>query len=70
MREGTPINPIMHGASHERSLRPGTENVIAVAALGEAARLAAARLPEAEPCLKQLRDDYTAAYKQAFPESF
>jgi cysteine desulfurase len=57
VREGTPINPIMYGAGHERSLRPGTENVIAVAALGEAARLAAARLPEAEPYLKKLRDD-------------
>lgn len=57
VRKGTMINPIMYGAGHERSIRPGTENVIAVAALGEAARLAAARLPDAEQYLKQLRDD-------------
>lgn len=67
VREGTPINPIMYGAGHERSLRPGTENVIAVAALGEAARLAAARLPEAEPYLKQLRDDLHSRLQSNIP---
>lgn len=68
VREGTPINPIMYGASHERSLRPGTENVIAVAALGEAARLAAARLPEAEHYLRKLRDDLHARLQSNVPE--
>lgn len=67
VREGTPIDPIMYGAGHERSLRPGTENVIAVAALGEAARLAAARLPEAEPYLKQLRDDLHSRLQAGIP---
>jgi cysteine desulfurase len=67
VREGTPINPIMYGAGHERSLRPGTENVIAVAALGEAARLVAARLPEAEPYLKQLRDDLHSRLQAGIP---
>lgn len=57
VREGTPINSIMYGAGHELNLRPGTENVIAVAALGEAARLAAMRLPEAEYFLRGLRDE-------------
>lgn len=67
VREGTPINPIMYGASHERNIRPGTENVIAVAALGEAARLATLGLAKAESHLKQLRDSLHANLKAHIP---
>jgi cysteine desulfurase len=67
LREGTPLTPIMFGASHERSLRPGTENVIGVAGLGEAARLAATRLTEAEQHLRKLRDDLFSILKERIP---
>lgn len=67
VREGTPINSIMYGAGHERNLRPGTENVIAVAALGEAARLAAKRLPEAEQFLKEIRDELHSRLSAEIP---
>jgi cysteine desulfurase len=43
VRDGTPIEPVLVGAGHERGLRPGTENVPAIVGLGEAARLAAQR---------------------------
>ena len=56
VREGTPIEPLLVGAGHERGLRPGTENVPAIAGLGEAARLAAQRLTTEELRLRQLRD--------------
>jgi cysteine desulfurase len=56
VRHGTPIAPIMAGAAQEHGLRPGTENVPHIVALGEAARLALGRLPEAEASLRRLRD--------------
>lgn len=36
IREGVNINPVMYGASHERGLHPGTENVPAIVGLGKA----------------------------------
>ncbi|HHO49780.1 MAG TPA: cysteine desulfurase [Deltaproteobacteria bacterium] len=47
IRPGTPIRSLLLGAGHEGGLRPGTENVASIVALGVAARLAAADL-EAE----------------------
>ncbi len=40
-REGTVLEPLMHGAGHERGRRPGTENVLLDVGLGAAAELAA-----------------------------
>ncbi|MDP2252761.1 MAG: aminotransferase class V-fold PLP-dependent enzyme, partial [Thiobacillus sp.] len=40
VRTGVAIEPIQYGAGHEHGLRPGTENVPHIVALGEAARLA------------------------------
>ncbi|QQD72950.1 cysteine desulfurase family protein [Acidithiobacillus ferrivorans] len=56
VREGTPILPIMAGADHERGLRPGTENVPHIVALGTAARLAQEGVAEEAARLRLLRD--------------
>jgi cysteine desulfurase len=40
VREGTPIEPLIHGASHEGGRRAGTESAMLAAALGAAARVA------------------------------
>lgn len=56
MRRGTPIANILFGAGQERGLRPGTENVPAIAGLGAAARLARERLPGAGQRLQATRD--------------
>ena len=40
VRRGTPIAPVLRGASHERGVRPGTENVASIVGLGRACALA------------------------------
>jgi len=67
VRGGTPIEPVLVGAGHERGLRPGTENVPAIAGLGEAARLAAQRLATEEPHLRRLRDQLHQLLEREIP---
>ncbi len=40
IRRGTDIRPMLFGASHEKGLRPGTENVCSIAGLGKASEVA------------------------------
>jgi len=44
VRRGTPLSPLIVGASQEDGRRPGTENVPGIVALGAACELAAGRL--------------------------
>jgi len=56
VRHGTSIAPVLVGAGQERGVRPGTENVPHIAALGAAARLAREHLADAGSRLRALRD--------------
>jgi cysteine desulfurase len=56
VRAGTPIRPVLHGAEQEHGLRPGTENVALIVALGAASALASADLPDLSDRLRALRD--------------
>ena len=58
IRRGIKINPYLHGAGQERGLRPGTENVPYIAALGKAAELAAQRLPADGARILSLRERF------------
>lgn len=42
VRRGTPLRPLLFGASQERGLRPGTENVAYIVGLGAAAHIVSA----------------------------
>jgi cysteine desulfurase len=46
----------MHGAGHERNLRAGTENVLEIAGLGKACKLAKKDLEENMTRMRQTRD--------------
>ena len=67
VRRGTPLQPVLVGAGHEAGLRPGTENVPAIAGLGEAARIASSRDPEHAQQLCQLRDQLHTRLAEAIP---
>lgn len=68
VRSGTPVAGVLAGAGQERGLRPGTEAVAQIVALGAAARLARARLPQAGIRLRALRDRLHARLLQEIPE--
>jgi cysteine desulfurase len=67
VRRGTPLSPLVRGAGHEAGLRPGTENVAAIAGLGRACELAERDL-EAEPARqRQLRDELWERLRAGVP---
>ncbi|MDD5394974.1 MAG: cysteine desulfurase family protein [Thiothrix sp.] len=67
VRSGTPLAAIQFGAGHEGGLRPGTENVPHIVALGEAARLAKLELDAEMARLRQLRDTLQRRLAAAIP---
>ncbi len=67
VRAGTPISAVLAGAGQEQGLRPGTEAVAQIVAMGAAAQLARARLPDAHAHLRALRDRLHAQLLQGIP---
>lgn len=56
IRDGVAVEKLIHGASHERDRRAGTENILEVVGLGVAAELAGRRLHDAMRHGGELRD--------------
>lgn len=56
IRPGTRIHPLLHGGSHERNRRAGTENVPGIVGMGVAAELAAKDMKHDEKHVRHLRD--------------
>ena len=56
IRPGVRVQPVLVGGGQERGLRPGTENVVGIACMGEAARLAGEEMPEESRRLRAIRD--------------
>jgi cysteine desulfurase len=67
VRTGVVLEPIQYGAGHEHGLRPGTENVPHIVALGEAARLARATLAQEAAGMTVLRDRLHGRLAAAIP---
>jgi len=64
VRKGTRLSPVLFGGHQERGLRPGTENVAAIAGFGKACELASARLEQDSARLTALRDSFEAAVRE------
>ena len=56
VREGIRLEPALHGADHEKGMRPGTENTPFIVGLGKAAALASRNLDEESDRMCRLRD--------------
>jgi cysteine desulfurase len=67
VKRGTPLVPFALGASHERGLRPGTENVASIVGLGAACEVAGRALESEAPRVRALRDELEALLTQAIP---
>lgn len=69
VRGGTPIEPILYGAGHEGGLRPGTENVPYIVALGAACELAGELLVESATRMRKLRDRLWDGIRESMPDA-
>jgi cysteine desulfurase len=56
VKPGVKLQPVLPGGGQERGLRSGTENVFAIAGMGEAARIAKAEMDQESQRLKAIRD--------------
>jgi len=57
IKQGIKLQSILLGGGQERGLRSGTENVFAIAGMGEAARIAKAEMAQESKRLKVIRDE-------------
>lgn len=70
VRSGSPFVPFMIGGHQENGRRGGTEAVPYIAAIGKAAELALAHLPDEEGQVKNLRDLLEKRILNEIPKSF
>lgn len=64
VRKGIHIDPVLHGAGHEFGLRPGTENVPYIVALGKSCEIAWKNIGESHERLELLRDALESRLKK------
>lgn len=69
IREGTSIEPMFFGGTHERDRRPGTENVPGIVGFGKAAEIARSHLATEPARVAALRDRFEAGILARVPES-
>ena len=67
IRQGTPIEPLVHGAGHEEGRRAGTENIILAVGLGKACELAEAYLGDSK--IKDLCNFFWGELKKHFKDN-
>ncbi|MFP3880168.1 MAG: IscS subfamily cysteine desulfurase [Dehalococcoidia bacterium] len=68
VRKGIELEPLVHGGKQENGLRAGTENVPAIAGLGEAAELATSNLRTSD-WIRVLRDRLESKVRDLVPDA-
>jgi len=69
VRDGLSLENLIHGAGHEQGRRAGTEAVGALAAFGEACRLAGMDLDDEMGRMRDLRDHLAAKLREVRPDA-
>jgi cysteine desulfurase len=69
VRDRKAVEAIIHGGGQQFGIRPGTENVPGIVALGTAARLAVAEQAELAVRLKELRDELERRVLAIIPDA-
>ena len=67
VRRGVPLEPLIHGADHERGLRAGTESLLLDVGLGAACELVSSHMEQERPRLAALRDRLEQGLRQQCP---
>ena len=70
IKKGIPVTPLTYGGSHERGIRPGTENIPWIVALAKAAELVSENIHEEAERLSTLRDKLEQGIVDAVPDIF
>lgn len=68
IKEGVKLDKLIHGASHERHQRAGTENVASIVGLGEACKLVLEISQQESLRLKAMRDDLFQKLSNHIPQ--
>jgi len=68
VRRGIKLQPVLVGAGQEHGMRPGTENVAGIVALGTACRIAEEKLDSEMIRQQELRDDLLIRLRHEVPE--
>jgi len=69
VRGGTRLRQLLYGGHHQRSFRPGTENVAGIVGLGKAAEIARKSLADDAQRISALRDNLQQRLLQRVPQS-
>jgi len=69
VRRNTPVTPLFSGGSHERGIRPGTENLPAIIGAEEAIRITSAMQKKEYARLTTLRDTFLSLIAKVLPKS-
>ena len=56
VRNGTVLEPFLHGAAHERGLRAGTENTASIVGLGVASKMVSHAIDDSYSKMSEMRD--------------
>ncbi len=70
IRKGTQLSPLLYGGHSERDRRPGTEDVAAIAGMGEAAKLARMGITQESERVRGLRDRLEQGLLDRVPQSW
>jgi len=69
VREGTPLEPLIHGGGQERGRRSGTENVPGIVGIAAALEFAEAERSTAGPRIRALRERFESAILDSIPQT-